>query len=331
MAKRQFGVSTHLYHGQRLSRDHLLEIAAHGFETIEVCATRTHFDYHNPAAVADLQQWMAEAGLTLHGIHAPVMHAYERGRWIGPLSLASSDADARAEAVAETEQALHIARRIPVKVLATHLGLPRPATRGIALRPFDPSRASGSSRGRSRDDKLRVAPSEVEGRQSSGQALRQTSAQAPDGRAAARRSIEEVQRVAEPLGVQIAVEVIPNELSRAGSLVHFVEDDVEGLEGRPVGICLDFGHAHLDGDLVDAIETVSEHFITVHVHDNRGRADDHLVPFEGTIDWPAALTAIQKVGYEGPLMFEMAAQGSAKETLARAQKARLKIEKMLMV
>jgi sugar phosphate isomerase/epimerase len=293
VAKRQFGVSTHLYHGQRLSRAHLLEIAAHGFETIEVFATRTHFDYHNPAAVADLQQWMAEAGLTLHGIHAPVMHAYEGGRSIGPLSLASSDASARAQAVAEAEHALHIARRIPVKVLATHVGLPRTATAGAALRPG--------------------------------------SGQAPDARAAARRSIEELQRVAGPLGVQIAVEVIPNELSRAGSLVHFVEDDLEGLEGPPVAICLDFGHAHMDGDLVDAIETVSEHFVSAHVHDNRGRADDHLVPFEGTIDWPAALTAMQKVGYEGPLMFEIAGHGSAKETLARAQKARHKMEKMLAV
>ena len=291
VARRQFGVSTHLYHGQRLSRDHLLEIAAHGFETIEVFATRTHFDYHNPAAVADLQQWIAEAGLTLHGIHAPVMHAYEGGRRVGPLSLASSDADARAEAVAETEHALHIARRIPVKVLATHLGLPRTATERAALR--------------------------------------HGSGQAPDGRATARRSIEALQRVAGPLGVQIAVEVIPNELSGAGSLVHFVENDVEGLEGRPVGICLDFGHAHMDGDLLDAIETVSEHLITTHVHDNRGRADDHLVPLEGTIDWPAALTAVQKVGYEGPLMFEMAAHGSAKETLARAQKARQRMERLL--
>ena len=283
MGTRQFGVSTHLYHGQRLSRDHLLEIAAHGFETIEVFATRTHFDYHNPSAVADLQQWMAEAGLTLHGIHAPVMNAYEGGRWIGPLSLASSDADARAHAVAEAEHALHMARRIPVKVLVTHLGLPRTATQGAAS----------------------------------------------DGRAAARRSIEELQRVAEPLGVQITVEVIPNELSRAGSLVHFVEDDV-GLDESPVGICLDFGHAHMDGDLVDAIETVSEHFVTTHVHDNRGRTDDHLVPFEGTIDWPAALTTIQKVGYEGPLIFEIAAHGSAKETLARAQKARQRMERLLV-
>src|SRR6185295_3285902 len=109
--------------GQRLSREHLLEIAAHGFESLEVFATRTHFDYHNPAAVADLQQWLADAGLTLHGIHAPVMAAYEGGREIGPLSLASADAEARSHAVAETELALHIARRIPVKVLVAHLGM----------------------------------------------------------------------------------------------------------------------------------------------------------------------------------------------------------------
>ena len=83
--KRSFGVSTHLYHGQRLSRDHLLEIAAHGFEAVELFATRTHFDYHNPAAVADLQQWLAEAGLELHSVHAPIGESFVGGRWGAPL------------------------------------------------------------------------------------------------------------------------------------------------------------------------------------------------------------------------------------------------------
>lgn len=284
VAKRQFGVSTHLYHTQRLSRDHLLEIAAHGFETVELFATRTHFDYHNPAAVADLQQWLAEAGLVLHGVHAPVGESFAGGRWSGLLSIASSDADARARAVAEAEQALFIARRIPIKVLVTHVGVPR----------FE------------RRDEAQVG--------------------AGDTRAAARRSIEGIQRLADPLGVRIAVEVIPNELSRAGSLVHFIEED---LEGTNVGICLDFGHAHLDGDVVDTIETVSEHLITTHVHDNRGRTDDHLMPFDGTIDWPAALTAVQKVGYDGIVLLEIGAQGSTQETLKQAQKARVRIEGLL--
>jgi sugar phosphate isomerase/epimerase len=276
VAKRQFGVSTHLFHNYRLSRDHLLEIGAHGFDKIEVFATRTHFDYHSLSAIADLQQWLAEAGLELHGVHAPIGESFAAGRWSPPLTLASNDADVRARAVAETELALQIARRIPFDVLVTHLGLPRPAE---------------------------------------------------NSREAARRSIEVLQKMAGPLGVRVAIEVIPNELSRAASLVYFVE---EVLEAPAAGICLDFGHAHLDGDLVEAVETVSEHLITTHVHDNGGRTDDHLVPFEGTIDWPAALTAVQKVGYEGTLLFEIATYGSAKETLQKARKARDRLERMLV-
>ena len=277
MAKRQFGISTHLYHGQRLSRDHLLEIAAHGFEWVEVYATRTHFDYHNPAAIADLQQWLAEAGVQLRSIHAPTADSYTGGRWSGALSLASVDPDTRAYTVGECERALHIARRIPTPVLVAHLGVPR----------------------------TQRTPN-------------------GDSRAAARHSIEELVRIAEPLGVKIALELIPNELSRAGSIVHFIEDDLDG-----VGICLDIGHAHLDGDVIDAVETVSEHLIATHVHDNGGRTDDHLLPFEGTIDWAGVLLAMQKVGSDGPFMFEIVPKGSTKETLARARTARQRIEALM--
>lgn len=278
--KRAFGVSSHLYHNYRLSREHLLEVAAHGFERVEIFATRTHFDYQNPAAVADLQEWLADAGLELHGVHAPIGESFEGGRWGPPINIASPDPAVRARAMDDTERALQIARRIPFGVLVTHIGLPR----------SQPAAATENSRD------------------------------------AARRSLDELQRLAAPLGVMIALEVIPNELSRAGSLVHFIETE---LESRSAGICLDFGHAHMDGDLIDAVETVSGHLVTTHVHDNRGRTDDHLLPFEGTIDWPGAMTAIQKVGYDGTLVLEIAAHGSAKDTLQRARKARERIERLL--
>jgi sugar phosphate isomerase/epimerase len=278
---RAYGISTHIYHGQRLTREHLLEIAAHGFDSIELFATRTHFDYHNPSMVANLQQWLAESGLALHAVHAPVGHSFSAGRWGQRLTLAASDADRRASALAEAEQALYIARRIPFGVFVAHLGLPRTE--------------HPTAEDNSRD--------------------------------AARRSINELGRLAEPLGVGLAIEVIPNELSRAGSLVHFVEDVLD----QPVGICLDFGHAHMDGDLIEAIETVSGHLVTTHVHDNRGRTDEHLVPFEGSIDWPAALTAIQKIGYDGTLLLEVAARGSSssKETLQKARRARARMEQLM--
>jgi sugar phosphate isomerase/epimerase len=277
---RQFGISTHLFHSARLGRDHLLDISNHGFETVELFATRTHFDYHSPAATADLQQWLAESGLRLQSIHAPITESLVGEEWGPPLTLASSEADTRERALTESLAALYIARRIPYDCLVVHLGLPRTQQPS----PTDNSR---------------------------------------DG---ARRSIDELQRAARPLGVRVAVEIIPNEISRAESLVHFVEDV---LEETGAGICLDFGHAYIDGDLVDAIETVSEHLIATHVHDNRGRTDDHLVPFDGTIDWAAALTTVQKVGYDGPLLFELAAHNSPKETLRKARAARVRFEGLL--
>jgi sugar phosphate isomerase/epimerase len=116
VAKRRFGVSTHLYHAQRLCRDHLLEIAAHGFECVEVYATRTHFDSHNPAAVADLQQWLAEARLDLDAVVAPAPDGPEpwNAGELGPV-----------------EQALYVARRIPVRVLIVPVGAPRSASKAV--------------------------------------------------------------------------------------------------------------------------------------------------------------------------------------------------------
>ena len=66
------------------------------------------------------------------------------------------------------------ARRRQDKSFVIQADAPDPATRLVVqrldgtLRPFDPSTSSGSSRARSRDDKLGVVPSRVEGRQAQG-------------------------------------------------------------------------------------------------------------------------------------------------------------------
>jgi sugar phosphate isomerase/epimerase len=147
-------------------------------------------------------------------------------------------------------------------------------------------------------------------------------------RAAAKRSLSEVAAAAARLGVQVAVEVIPNELSAAQALVHLVEEDVE-TDPPGVGICLDMGHAFLTGDLADAIEIVSGDLVTTHVHDNRGRRDDHLAPFDGKIDWPTALMSLQKVGYEGLIMFELANTSTAREVLEKTVAIRRRFEEIV--
>jgi sugar phosphate isomerase/epimerase len=99
------------------------------------------------------------------------------------------------------------------------------------------------------------------------------------------------------------------------------------LDARHAGICLDFGHAHLMGEVADEIETAAEHVITTHVHDNRRREDDHLVPYAGTIDWDAALVTMRKIGYEGTFLMELSDTGSPASVLAEARRARERFER----
>jgi sugar phosphate isomerase/epimerase len=144
---------------------------------------------------------------------------------------------------------------------------------------------------------------------------------------AARQSLEEIVGEASSLGVRVAVEIIPNRLSDAATLVQMIED---GLDGLDVGICLDYGHAHMMGDLGDTIETISGHLWTTHIHDNRGQRDEHLAPFAGTIDWEAAMMATLKIGYDGLLMFEVAGGHDPEGVLESSSRARRRLEQSLV-
>src|SRR5678816_3675879 len=124
--------------------------------------------------------------------------------------------------------------------------------------------------------------------------------------------------------VRLALEVIPNALSTPETLVHLIEDELDGID---VGICLDYGHAHLMGDLGEAIETVSGHLLTTHVHDNRGKRAEHLLPFAGNINWDTAIVETHKIGYDGLMMLEVdGGGGDPVEVLKRAVKARERLE-----
>jgi sugar phosphate isomerase/epimerase len=132
--------------------------------------------------------------------------------------------------------------------------------------------------------------------------------------------------MADKVGVKLALEVIPNALSAPDALVSFIEND---LEGANVGICMDVGHAFLMGDVADAVETCAEYLVTTHLHDNTRKSDDHLAPGEGAIDWPATVMSLQKIGYDGAWMFEVANTSSPKAVLEKSAAARRRFDDLL--
>jgi sugar phosphate isomerase/epimerase len=277
---KKFGVSTHLYHEERLQKSHLLDIAASGFEAVEVFATRSHFDYHDDAAIRSLKGWLKEAMLGLHSVHAPITDVFANGRGQRNFSTAVRDNDARKATMHEMSVALNIAKVVPFEFLVVHLGVP------VVQNP---------------------GPEE-------------------NNREAAIRSVEEILEMAEAMGVKVALEVMGNDLSTAPDLVDILE---RSFDGANLGICMDVGHAHILGDTAEAIETTSEYLVTTHIHDNRRQTDDHLVPFQGNINWPATIMAFEKIGYDGVLMYEVKAAESSRAVLGRAVGARKRLEALM--
>lgn len=276
-----FGISTHLYVADRLDRDHLVEIAAHGFDAVEVFALADHFDYRDTRAAIALAEWLDDTRLRFHSMHAPIAGRYHQGKWLAGVSIASADDARRKAAVAEAAATLAVAETVPYSVLVLHCGVPEPYAG-----PGDNHRNSLI------------------------------------------RSLEELSTIAQRVDVRLAIEVIPNSLSTASALVDLIESDIEA---PGLGICMDVGHARILGDVVDAIETCSGHLITTHLHDNKGRVDDHLLPGKGAIDWDATLLAFQKVGYDGVWMFEPAVAAERKFVLEQLVKARQRFESLLHI
>ena len=112
MSDHRFGVSTHLFHESRLSREHLADIAGHGFEAVEVFATRAHFDYHDLDAARQLAEWLSDLRLSLHSMHAPIVDAIRGGKWVGGYSIAAGEESRRKAAVAEIAATLKVAATV---------------------------------------------------------------------------------------------------------------------------------------------------------------------------------------------------------------------------
>lgn len=118
---------------------------------------------------------------------------------------------------------------------------------------------------------------------------------------AAMTSVEHLRAFAKPLGVQILLENIPNEMSTPEKLVEFIHTS----RFEDVGVCLDFGHAHIMSDVPQAFETLKNYIRSTHVHDNAKDHDSHLWPGAGTIDWKHAVELLRSAPHTPPMLLEV--------------------------
>jgi len=143
-------------------------------------------------------------------------------------------------------------------------------------------------------------------------------------------AIEHLKAFASPLGVQLLLENLQNEVTTPEHLLYILQTG----HFDSVGVCLDIGHLHLAHDVPaaassptagapstpvpsqwvgSAIELLGPRIAQLHLHDNHGPLahaidikDEHLWPGEGTIDWSAVTAALASLPAATPALLEPA-------------------------
>lgn len=124
--------------------------------------------------------------------------------------------------------------------------------------------------------------------------------------------------VGERLGVTYLIENQPFNCPLGHDAVALAEH-VATVGSERIRMCLDVGHAHITGDVVEAVERAAGVVAYLHVHDNDGRADSHRMPGDGSIDWAGFAESLRRcapgrvrmleVFYEPERVSRLAAEG----------------------
>lgn len=99
------------------------------------------------------------------------------------------------------------------------------------------------------------------------------------------------------------------------TLILTVEDGLRmmgEIKSERLGILLDTGHAHVNGeDLAECVRRLKNAPLHVHIDDNHGDSDAHLVPGLGQIDFAPFARALCEIGYQGFVSAELGFQYTA--------------------
>ena len=89
--------------------------------------------------------------------------------------------------------------------------------------------------------------------------------------------VERLVEFAEQKSVNLALE-------NMGGIQH-LDYIFDNIESERLGFCYDSGHEHYNHPEADCLSRYGDKLFAVHLDDNCGDDDTHLLPYDGTIDW----------------------------------------------
>lgn len=121
--------------------------------------------------------------------------------------------------------------------------------------------------------------------------------------------IGELADYAKAYGVTVCVENLPFPDYPLAS-VEAVCKLVDALNRDNLRVCLDTGHAAIfkGADIGSAVRIIGSRLEAVHIHDNMGKVDEHLIPGDGIIDWDGFALALWETGFNKVISLETSAK-----------------------
>lgn len=111
------------------------------------------------------------------------------------------------------------------------------------------------------------------------------------------KRIKEVCDYAKTLNIKVAFENT--------KIKGYQEYIIENINNLNVGICFDSGHCHAHFKDEFDFNKFKNRIFAVHLHDNDQSDDQHLLPFDGTIDWNKTIKKLKDNNYNGPITLEI--------------------------
>ena len=91
--------------------------------------------------------------------------------------------------------------------------------------------------------------------------------------------------------------------------VEYLEYALKNIDSPKCGFCFDSGHQHFRSPEVDLLSMHGSRLMALHLHDNDQTADQHLLPFDGTLDWDTTLRNIKATAFTGATSLEVVNSG----------------------
>lgn len=111
-------------------------------------------------------------------------------------------------------------------------------------------------------------------------------------------------------GVKIALENMPAAHVPCGTAKELA-DCIDAVDSEYLVACFDTGHCNYSGErfvagenVGDCIRMLGDRIACLHIHDNDGRDDQHLMPYNGIIDWSDFIAALREIKYQGVINLE---------------------------